>query len=314
MKKAPKEKIMAYLFTHFTSDNTGDKEHIWFSVSKDGLNWEDLGGEEPFLHTDLGTTGIRDPFIVYDEKTKKYFIIATDLCTTKGGNWYDYSHKGSRSLFVWESENLIEWSEERLVEVGIPEAGNVWAPEAVWCEEKESWLVFFASNVREKRELTRKQRIYACYTKDFISFSPTFKFIEAKTSLIDTNIVRDGGFYYRFTKDETHKKIVVERCPVLVPEKGKEYEKIHSDYLADYFGLEGPECYRLPDGRWCLIADRYHEGKGYFPLICDDLAGGVFYELDEKQYDMGRRKKRHGGVICISDEEYNRLVDFFSGK
>lgn len=303
---------MAYLFPHFTSDKHSDKEHIWFSVSDDGLNWEDLGGEEPFITASSGTTGIRDPFILYDEKTEKYFIIATDLCTTKGGNWYDYSHKGSRSLFVWESDDLINWSKERLVEVGIPEAGCVWAPEAVYCKEKESWFVFFASNVREKRELTRKQRIYGAYTKDFVTFSPTFKFMEEKTSLIDTNIVRNGGFYYRFTKDETHKKITVDRCTVLVPENGEGYEKIHSDYLADYFGLEGPECYKLPDGRWCLLVDRYHEGKGYFPLICDDLAGGVFYELKENEYDMGARRKRHGSVISISDEEADRLREFFN--
>ena len=66
---------MAYLFTHFTSGEKGDREHIWFSVSRDGLNWIDLGGDEPYLTCEKGTTGIRDPFIVYDEKLKKYFII-----------------------------------------------------------------------------------------------------------------------------------------------------------------------------------------------------------------------------------------------
>lgn len=302
---------MAYLFPHFTSGKKGDREHIWFSVSNDGLNWEDLGGEEPFIKASSGTTGIRDPFIVYDERMKKYFIIATDLCTTKGGNWNDYSSKGSRSIFVWESEDLVNWSEERLVEVGIPEAGCVWAPEAVYCEEKECWFVFFASNVREKGELTRKQRIYGSYTKDFVTFTPAFKFMEAKNALIDTNIVRDGGFYYRFTKDETDKKIVVDRCAVLVPENGEKYEKIHSDYLAACFGLEGPECYKLPDERWCLIVDRYHTQKGYMPLICDNLESGVFYELDEKDYNMGERKKRHGSIIRISDEEAESLRQAF---
>lgn len=303
---------MAYLFPHFTEGKHGDREQIWFSVSDDGLNWEDLGGDEPFLEASSGTTGIRDPFILYDEKTEKYFIIATDLCTTKGGSWYDYSHKGSRSIFVWESDDLINWSKERLVEVGIPEAGCVWAPEAVYCKEKESWFVFFASNVKEESEVARKQRIYGTYTKDFITFSPTFKFMDGETALIDTNIVYDGGYYYRFTKDETNKHILVDRSPSLVPEKSEKYEKIHSDYLADYFGLEGPECYKLPDGRWCLIVDRYHTHKGYMPLICDDLASGVFYELDEKQYDMGKRKKRHGSIISISDEEAERLREFFN--
>lgn len=302
---------MAYLFPHFTEGKQGDREQIWFSVSIDGLNWTDLGGDEPFIEAFSGTTGIRDPFILYDENSEKYFIIATDLCTTKGGSWDNYSSKGSRSIFVWESDDLINWSGEKLVQVGIPEAGCVWAPEAVYCKEKESWFVFFASNVREESEVARKQRIYGTYTKDFITFSPTFKFMDGETALIDTNIVYDGGYYYRFTKDETNKHILVDRCPSLVPEKGEEYKKIHSDYLADYFGLEGPECYRLPDGRWCLIVDRYHTHKGYMPLICDDLSSGVFCELKENEYDMGPRRKRHGSVISISDEEYERLVKHF---
>ena len=59
--------MSAYLFVHFTNNGKEDKEHIWYSVSRDGLKWTDLGGEEPFITSEKGTTGIRDPFIVYDE-------------------------------------------------------------------------------------------------------------------------------------------------------------------------------------------------------------------------------------------------------
>lgn len=299
--------MSAYLFTHFTNDGKEDKEHIWFSVSRDGLNFKDLGGEKPFLTSSKGTTGIRDPFIVYDEKLKKYFIIATDLCTTKGGNWYDFSHKGSRSLLVWESEDLINWSEERLVEVGIEGAGCVWAPEAVFCNEKGMWFVFWASCVREEGENEYKQRIYGAFTGDFRSFSPAFKYIDASTDVIDTNIVWDNGWYYRFSKDETNKIITVERCRELIPET-QQYEKIESKLLSRFYGLEGPEAYYLEnEKKWCLIADQYHTGKGYIPMLCDELSTGNFYIPEESAYDMGKRKKRHGGVIKISDEEAERL-------
>ena len=303
---------MAYLFTHFTSDAEQDKEHIWFAVSRDGLFWQDLGSDEPVITSKVSTTGIRDPFVVYDEKMKKYFIIATDLCTTKGGNWYDYSHKGSRNILISESEDLISWSAPRMVEAGIPSAGCVWAPEAVYCKEKESWLVFWASNVREGLELCRKQRIYASYTKDFTEFTPAFKFMEKKTALIDTNIISHNGWYYRFTKDETNKRIILDRCRTLVPEKGEEYEPVHSDYFASHSGLEGPECYRLPDGRLCLIVDRYREGKGYIPVVCDDPSTGAYSELPVGSFDMGKRKKRHGGVIEITDEQMDLLIKHYS--
>lgn len=299
---------MAYLFTHFTSTGkTGDKEHIWFSVSEDGLHWTDLG-TDPVLSSDIGTKGIRDPFIVYDEKLEKYFIIATDL-NTKSWDWYKYSHRGSRSILVWESEDLITWSEPRLCEVGIKNAGCVWAPEAVFCKEKDMWFVFFASNVREKGELHRKQRIYGTFTKDFREFTETFKYIDGETALIDTNIVWDKGMYYRFTKDETNKVIVIDKCDTLV---GKDYEKIYSEIFADFYGLEGPEAYFIEEmGKWCVIADRYDGNHGYTPFVTDDLSSGNFTQLSPEEYDMGERKKRHGGVIKIPQNVAEKLIEYY---
>ena len=303
--------MSAYLFPHFTNANNKDLEAVWFAVSRDGLNWTDLGSDEPLLESEIGTTGIRDPFIVYDEKLKKYFIIATDLCTTKGGDWYGYSHKGSRNLVVWESEDLINWSQERLVEVGIPGAGCVWAPEAIYCKEEEKWFVFFASCVREPRQIKHKQRIYGAFTEDFANFTPTFKYIDARTDVIDTNIIWDNGWYYRFSKDETHKFITMERCRSLIENDNDKYERVDSAFLSGFKGVEGPEAYQLDDGRWCLIVDQYGSGKGYLPLLCDDLSTGDFKEPAGEDYNMGKRKKRHGSVLKISDEVADKLIAHF---
>ena len=300
--------MSAYLFAHFTETKNGDQEYIWYAISHDGLNWVDLGNDSPVLASRLGTKGVRDPFIVYDEKLEKYFIIATDLLTTSG-NWYNFSHKGSRALVVWESKDLINWSEERLIEVGIKGAGCVWAPEAVFCKEEDAWFVFFASCVREKGQLHHKQRIYGAFTKDFKEFTPTFKYIDAKTDIIDTNIVWNNGWYYRFSKDETNKKITIERSKTLISD---EWECIYSEVFANFFGLEGPECYYLDDmKKWCLIADQYHKHQGYTPFLCDDLASGKFVQLHNDQFEMGKRKKRHGGVIKITDEQAEKLIEHF---
>ena len=296
--------MSSYLFPHFTETNE-DKESVWFAVSRDGLNWTDLGSDEPLLYSSVGTTGIRDPFVLYDENRKKYVIIATDLCTTKGGSWEDFSARGSPSIVVWESDDLMHWSEERLVEVGVPEAGCVWAPEAVYCREKESWFVFWASRV------DGKQRIYGSFTKDFTFFTPAFKYIDADTDVIDTNIVWDKGYYYRFSKDETNKTIIIERCKNLVPEEGEVYERIPCELLDGFFGLEGPEAYQLDDGRWCLIADQYHTKGGYLPMLCDELSAADFRKLADSDYDMGKRIKRHGSIMKISDEKAEELSSFY---
>ena len=41
-------------------------------------------------------------------------------------------------------------------------------------------------------------------------------------------------------------------------------------------GYEGPECYQLSSGTWCLIADHYTAGTGYAPFTTTALASGSF--------------------------------------
>lgn len=300
-----------YLFVHFTTDENGEQEKIYFSVSKDGLKWEDLGNDNPIIETGLGSKGIRDPFIVYDERLGKYFIIATDL-NTSTMSWSDAVTIGSRSLFMWESEDLVNWENERLVEVGIPGAGCVWAPEAVFCKEKDAWFVFWASMVKEEGDKEPKHRIYGAFTKDFKSFSETFKYLEAETNVIDTDIVWEDGWYYRFSKDETNKVIVMEKSRTLIPEGADDYERVTSALLAELHGVEGPEAYYLEEKKkWCLIVDQYATGGGYMPLLTDSLESGEFTRLSPAEYDMGKRQKRHGGIIEISDEEATRLRKVF---
>ena len=302
---------MACLFTYFTNGSQGDREQVWFSLSRDGLHWNDIGTDEPVLHSGLGTKGVRDPFPIYDEKLKKYFIIATDL-NTSSGDWGKFACNGSRSIVVWESEDLINWSDERLVEVGIPEAGCVWAPEAVFCKEEDAWFVFWASNVKESRDADYKQRIYGAFTKDFRTFTEPFKFIDKDISVIDTNIVWDKGFYYRTSKDETNKVIFIERSEKLIPENGREYEKISSPVLDGFKGLEGPEVYYLKDlKKWCLIADQYGTHTGYLPMLTDDLSSGEFEILKPEEYSLGINQKQHGGIIEISDETAQALIEHY---
>ena len=48
-------------------------------------------------------------------------------------------------------------------------------------------------------------------------------------------------------------------------------------------------------------------GGGYVPLVRKDLHSPDFHRLDASEYDLGRRTKRHGSMIPISEAEYNRL-------
>ena len=172
-------------------------------------------------------------------------------------------------------------------------------------EEEQAFLVFFASKVKCKGEETAKHRIYAAYTKDFITFSDTFLYMERERDVIDTTILRSSGKYYRISKDETDSRLILEEADSL----RRDLKQIACPVFKKLKGVEGPEGYLLPDGRsWCVIADQFAEGKGYLPMITEDLSSGDFTILEKEKYDLGRTKKRHGGVLELSDAEYERLI------
>ena len=287
---------MAYLFTFFTTEDKGG-EQVYFSISRDGLHWQDLS-DQPALTWNRGDMGVRDPFLVKHPVTGMYYVMATDLCIKhRNHDWEGAQFRGSRDLVFWESKDLLTWSEPWSVTLAPEGAGCAWAPEAIWDEEKQAFLIYFASMTHY--DGVTKQRIHAAHTQDFKRFSPLFLYIERERHIIDTTIIRHEGMYYRFSagvRGDYGSSLLGEFKPLPVP------------VLETLSGLEGPECYQLPDGRWCLIADRFRERLGYLPIVFDDLAAGDAHVLRDDEFDFGALLKRHGGVIAISDEEYDRLA------
>lgn len=205
--------MSGYLFSHFIGEEKNG-EQVYFALSRDGLHWKDLNHGKPVLYSRTGTCGVRDPFLVRNPISGIVYLIATDERIEAGRGWKAAREEGSRSLIVWESKDLVHWGRERSCQVGIPEAGCVWAPEAVYDREKKAFLVFFASMTPPGK----KHKIYAAYTEDFVSFSETFLYIERENHVIDTTILESGGRYYRVSKDETEKRLILESADSLLGE------------------------------------------------------------------------------------------------
>lgn len=303
------EKYTGYLFVHFTGEQK-DGEQIYFSLSRDGLHWQDLNGGNPVLKSTIGEAGARDPFLIRapwgdSAGKKKYFLIATDLRIEAGKGWYVAKHSGSRDILVWESNDLIQWEGPSAHTIGVEGAGCVWAPEAIYDEKEDAILIFWASMVQLPGEGEPRQRIYACHTRDFKTFTEPFIYLAKDNHVIDSTIIHTAKGYYRYTKDETTKKICVDIAESLCPE---DFKEIPSETLSGMYGVEGPEIFRFNDREeYCLIVDRFAEGKGYLPLVTKDLSTGEFRILSEKEFDMGQTRKRHGGILNITEEEYLSL-------
>ncbi len=296
---------MPYLLSHFTSESLPDGEQVYFSVSPDGLKWTEIHNSQPVLKSNIGQKGVRDPFITKSCIDNNYYIIATDLCIGKGTTWADSVRTGSHDMIIWSSPDLIHWSDPWTYTVSLDNIGCVWAPEAIYDKQRDCYLVFWASmTYRPGQE--GKQIIYQSQTKDFKTFTPPQIYIERPQHIIDTTIVEEDGIYYRFSKDESIKKCIKVDYgnDLLGP-----FTPVQSEILDNISGVEGPTCYKLQDGNWCLLADRFLEHKGYFPILTKSIKSGNFVPLSEGEYDMGKLIKRHGSVIEISTEEYKRLTE-----
>lgn len=298
----------AYLFATFKGEQTPMSEQVYFAVSKDGRQWEALNDGEPVLISNLGERGVRDPYLVRSHDGRKFFILATDLSIHLNPDWERAQTAGSKSIVIWESEDLVKWSKPRLVPVAAPDAGCSWAPEAAYDEETKDYLVFWAS--KNRSDGFGKHRIWAARTRDFRTFGDPFVYIDKPGHVIDTNIVREGGKYYRFSKDDQYKAITMEVSEKLMGP----WRDLPDFSLAKMQGYEGPECYQLEpetDGKpatWCLMLDQYSKGTGYQPFVTGDLAGGQFTEGPNFSFPF---RFRHGSILPVSSAEYERLVGGF---
>jgi len=290
-----------YLFVTFRGESSPMTEQIYFMLSNNGRRWKGLNDEDPVLVSTLGEKGVRDPFIMRSYDNKKFYLIATDLSINHNGNWGRAVTAGSKSLVVWESEDLVNWSEPRLVRVAPDNAGCTWAPEAVYDDERHEYMVFWASMT------SGKHIIWAARTKDFKEFGQPFIYIEKPNTVIDTTIIKEGDTYYRFTKDEEHKNITMEKSQELM----SGWEDVKDFSLGHLQGYEGPTCFMIepPQGgkkaKWCLLLDQYSTGAGYQSFETDDLGSGNFKKGDRMDFPFD--PVRHGTVLALTQTEFDRL-------
>jgi hypothetical protein len=298
--------VGGYLFVTFKGEQSPMTEQVYVVVSRDGKRWTSLNGGEPVLLSKVGERGVRDPFLLRTHDGKRFFLIATDLSIHLNRDWKRAVTAGSKAIVIWESADLVKWSEPRLVKVAPDDAGCTWAPEAVYDQARQDYLVFWASTTAADK--FAKHRIWATRTKDFTDFSRPFVYIEKPTAVIDTTIVFENGRYVRFTKDEKFKAITAQTSEKL----DGPWTDVPNFSLAKMTGYEGPACYRLSDpdaadkpAKWCLLLDHYARGQGYKPFVTDDLAGGQFKPAPEEfTFPF---KLRHGSVLPVSAGELSRL-------
>ncbi|ROS23326.1 concanavalin A-like lectin/glucanase superfamily protein [Rathayibacter sp. PhB127] len=324
-----------YLMVHFVEDAQGYAEKIYLDVSRgdDPEKWDPLNGGKPILASDLGTTGVRDPYLTYNPETKKYYIIATDLrvfggdqgsgsCTT----WCYWTTQGSTKMNVWESTDLVSWSDLRQFDVALDaagtkqlEAGMMWAPEATWVADyngagKGAFVVYWSSTVYPNAAHTPgtgASRVLWGATTDFTQATYSYggTFIDTGADVIDTTMIQDGGTTYRISKDNgTGRGIYMESTTAKqwwLPSTAwtQLQDRIGAVWAGgNAGGVEGPAVFKDHDtDRWYLYVDVI-PATGYRPMVTTDLDAG-WTQLTDPGFSLASSTK-HGGIVSLTAGQY----------
>lgn len=318
-----------YLMVHFIEDSAGYAEKIYLDISR-GDNpeqWDPLNGGQPILASDLGTTGVRDPFITRNPQTGKFYIIATDLRVFGADNagWGAWQNNYSTKMNVWESDDLISWSRLRQFDVALDQSGikqanmgMMWAPEATWVPDyygggKGAFVVYWSSQCYQDEAQTKKDsgsKIMWGATTDFTQDTWEFGgvFLDGgENGWIDTTIIQNDNKTYHITKSNDEQIIMESTTDKEWWKLGTNWTRIQSNIGQSRFGaVEGPAVFKdhSRDNRWYLFVDDL-PSPGYQPMVSDDLDKGWDY-LDSKDYFL-REFTKHGGVISLTRQEYEAV-------
>lgn len=308
-----------YLMVHFIEDSAGYAEKIYLDVSRDDdpTHWLPLNDGEPILASNLGTTGVRDPYLTYNPETETYYIIATDLRVFGGDNagWGTWSRRGSLFLNVWESKDLVEWGPLRQLEVSPPTAGMSWAPEATWEPSLGKFVVYWASTLFDPADTTHSgatySRILYGTTSDFATdYEYQGVMIDSGADVIDTTVLQDGGTTYRLSKDNgSGRGIFYEKTTAAdwwLPSTS--WTQIQTNLgQADYGSVEGPAIFKDHSrDHWYAYVDVI-PSIGYRPYETTDLdAGFTKVDVASTGFVMTPSTK-HGGVISLTKAQYDEV-------
>jgi hypothetical protein len=285
-------------------------------VGDDPLFWTRANAGAPVLEPTLGTTGIRDPFVVRGDG--EFFVVATDLRIYGDGEatrerWDGWTRHGSRHVVVWRSTDLVQWSDPWLLEVAPPSAGMAWAPEATFDEATGEFTLIWSSALYETPDHSEDSysRILTARTRDFRTVSPPEVLIDRGRAVIDTTVARCGDAWLRFSKDDSR-----------TPESSRLFAEVDTgagfvvvaERIADdlYADVEAPVVvHDVVRDRWVLFVDQYSvRPQGYLPLVTDDPLRGRWTPVPAGEFSIPTNTK-HGGVLALTGQEWERVSAAF---
>jgi hypothetical protein len=288
-----------FVFSYFL-DNGQDGLHLAFS--RDGLTWTPLGGGQPFLAPTVGGKLMRDPCIMLGPDNVFHGVWTT--------GWWE------QGIGIAHSRDLLTWTEAEFLPVMVHErkAANAWAPEIIYDDETQQYIIFWATTIPGRfpatddtgdsgPEGTRlNHRIYRATTRDFKDYNRAELFFDPGFNVIDATIVRDGTRFVMFFKDETKNPEARKHIRVAFADHALGPYSPAPEPISKENWVEGPTAFRA-SGDMVVLFDAYtrhrYEGvKSRDLKTWAPLAGEI-------QMPPGAR---HGTVFAVPDKILKGLL------
>lgn len=300
-KSGPVEKdFTAYLFTYFKGNKVED-EAICYAVSTDGYNYKALNRNTPVIDSRKisSTGGVRDPHLLRAEDGETFYMVVTDMTSSKGWD-------SNRAMVLLKSTDLVNWSSS-VVNIqkkysGQEDLKRVWAPQTIYDAAAGKYMVYWSMKHGDGPDI-----IYYAYA------NPGFTDLEGEPrvlfnpkngkSCIDGDIINKNGLYYMFYKTEGHGNGLRLAITDSLASGNWIEQPGYKQQTRD--AVEGSSTFKLINSdTYILMYDVYMKGKYQF-TESKDL--DVFKVIDQEiSMDF---HPRHGSVVPVTARELKRLAD-----
>lgn len=287
----------AYLFVYFTGNKVED-ESIHYAVSADGFKFFTLNNNQPVIDSKAisSTGGVRDPHILRSADGKTFYMVATDMTSSKGWN-------SNRAMVLMKSTDLVQWKSS-VVNIQKRFPGNdsllrVWAPQTIYDLQVNKYMVYWSMKHGRQSDIV----YYAYANEAFTDLETEPKQLFFPTngkSCIDADIVLKDSMYHLFYKTEGHGNGIRQATSTSLT-SGKWIEK--EGYMQQTKeAVEGSGIFKLANSdEYILMYDVYMKGRYEFTK---SKTLDSFTLTDSVSMDF---HPRHGTVINITRSELNKL-------
>ncbi len=288
-----------YLFAHMRSTDYGS---LYYSISRDGKNWEQLNDSS---------------------RVDSLYRGHPDICKGADGNYYMIGAEQSPDRpALWSSKDLVTWRLEKhlpeslFLDNGTGHTANpAWfgAPKLFYDENSGNYLLSWhapKNGIEAGDNWWKSMRTFYTLTPDFASFTTPerlFHFTEKDENMatIDAIVRKVGSTYFAIIKDE--------RWPEDTP-NGKTIRIATSAQLVGPYRNPGrpqtPNWYEAPSvvpklngNGWNIYAESYP--SRYILFEADSLHGSW------TAVDTNLEGVRHGCVLRINEAQYHTLTTQF---